>query len=88
MLFDELGLIEGARLLNHLRLELPYSNNPIFSPIVAFESETDEYPLGEKRQYWSSEWLATQYAQIAAWIESSRDDLKEACSEIIAVFSP
>lgn len=87
MLFDQVGLIEGVRRINHLRLKLRDSSDPVFFPIVAFESETEGYPLGEKRQYWSSEYLASQDAKIEEWIENAREDLKETCSEIIAKFS-
>ena len=88
MVSGEMPLIEGARTLCSLRHEVSGSNSNLFDPIVGFESETDDYPLGAQRQAYSRQSLIAMDREMAEYLAKVRPVIVQACRELVATFRP
>jgi len=58
LLGSRVSVIEASRMIATVRFDLKQDNNPLFSPFVGIDSETDQFPLGTVRELWASEALA------------------------------
>lgn len=85
MVAGHMSLIEGARRLCDLRHEIGASDSDLFNPIVGFESETDDYPIGPQRRGYSEKTLTALDEEIGRYIAEARPVVISACTEIIAV---
>jgi Protein of unknown function (DUF2489) len=56
-------LITGARRLSGLSHRLHADKDPDFVTFIGIDSETDRFPVGEVRQYWSPEALSRYDAE-------------------------
>jgi hypothetical protein len=87
MVAGQVALIEGARRLCDLRHRIGASDSPLFNPIVGFESETDDYPIGPQREVYSEEALASLDEEIRSYVAEARPGVISACNEIIVAMS-
>ncbi|SRR5579885_2112480 len=58
LLSSRIGVVEASRAVCSARSALQQETNPLFTPFVAIESETDQFPLGQVRTLWASEAVA------------------------------
>jgi hypothetical protein len=63
---------------------LSRSEQKIFLPFIAVESETEDMPLGDARIGWDENALARKDQEIAAYLEVVRDSIYEACRGVLA----
>jgi len=83
MLSGEIDLIVGSRKICELRYVIGEPDNPVFNPIIGFESETDDYPLGPIRARFSKDYLQKLDQEIRAYVERARPGVLVACKRII-----
>lgn len=83
MLSGTMDLIAGSRKLCDLRHAIGESENPVFFSIVGFESETDDYPLGEERQQYDSNQLQQLDKDIQKYVEHAKPSVLAACRRIL-----
>ena len=69
MLEDRVHLIEGVRKICSLRFSVEQSDDEIFFPIRAIESETDSFPLSSLRDSCSQEYLERSDAGLAKHLD-------------------
>jgi len=87
ILSEELGIVEGCRLLSQLRARLDDPTNELFDTFVAVASETEDLPLGELRSQWSKESLARIEARVNAYINRMREIVLEDCRVLVKEYS-
>jgi len=87
MLAGRVNLIEGVRRICALRFAVEDPENEVFLPIRAVESETDSFPLGSMRLHCSSDYLRRADAEMESFLSEERDDILQACREIVRTFS-
>ena len=79
-----MDLVEGSRLLTSLRHGIGASENKLFYPIIAFESDTDDLPIGAERELYNPADLARLDDKVREYIERSKPEVLAACAGIIA----
>jgi 2-methylcitrate dehydratase PrpD len=57
--------------------------SPAFKAITGVESETDDYPLGERRNSYSAELLAKLDSEVSSYLNEVRPAVLQSCREII-----
>jgi hypothetical protein len=88
ILRGELGVIEGSRLLCSFRFRVSsLDHDPDFLPFVAIDSETDHLPVGDVRQHWAADALASKDQEIQAAEAFYRDHALAGCERLLARFS-
>lgn len=87
MLDGQMNLIEGVRKICSLRFTVDDPDNDVFIPIRAIESETDHFPLGEVRSQCASDYLQKIDVEMQSYLSDTRQDILDACKEIIRTFS-
>jgi hypothetical protein len=87
MLAGGVNLIEGMRRICGLRFAIEDPENEVFLPIRAMESETDSFPLGAMRSNCSEDYLKRADAEMQSYLADARDDILQACREIVRAFS-
>lgn len=87
MLSGETNLIAGCRFLCRYRHECDVDDGAIWNPIIGFESETDDYPLGELRQKYSSAYLQRLDAEIVSYIDESTPIIFECCEKLLTALA-
>ena len=87
MLAGDMNLIEGVRRICGLRFAVGDPDNEVFLPIRGIESETDSFPVGSARLNWSPEYLQRMDAELQSYLASAKDDILQACDEIVKKFS-
>lgn len=87
MLDGKMDLIEGVRKICSLRFAVGDPENDVFMPIRAIESETDHFPLGEVRSRCAADYLRQMDAEMQRYLSDARQDILDACKEIIRIFS-
>jgi hypothetical protein len=88
VLANQIGIIEGARELAHLRWQVTDDEfDPDFIPFVAVDSETDALPIGEERVYWASKVLVEKDQEIKEADDFYREKILAACRILIARFA-
>jgi hypothetical protein len=70
-----------------LRFAVGDPDNDVFMPIRAIESETDHFPLEEVRSRCAPDYLRRIDAEMQRYLSDARQDILDACKEIIRVFS-
>lgn len=61
-------------------------SDPVFNSIRAFESQTDDYPIGDVRSNWAPEALARFDRDYERYLPAARDDVLKACEDLIREF--
>lgn len=87
MLGDDLQLIEGCRRINALCDDVAELETHPFLVIKAIESETDHYPLGAVREKCAPVYLDRMDAEMGRYLSETREDILNACREIVRTFS-
>lgn len=87
MLSGGTNLIEGVRKVCALSVAIGDSDNDVFIPMIAIESETDHYPLGEVRARCADDYLRRMDAEMGSYLEEARQDILDACRDIIRIYS-
>jgi|LakMenE01Jun11ns_1017448.scaffolds.fasta_scaffold8921430_1 hypothetical protein len=87
MLAGGINLIEGIRRICALRFAIEDPDNKVFLPIRAMESETESFSLGEMRAHCSEDYLKRVDAELESYLADARDDILQACREIVRTFS-
>ena len=87
MLQGEVHLIKGCRRLCSLRDKIDDSENRVFLPIEGIESDTDHFPLGKLREQCAPEYLKRMDEEMERYLADAREDILNACREIVRVFS-
>ena len=83
MLSGKIDLIAGSRKLCNLRHGIGESENPAFLPIIGFESQTDDYPVGEQRQQYNQNYLQQLDKETQDFVEQAKPALLAACRRIL-----
>jgi hypothetical protein len=91
MLDGEMELIEGCRLIANLALYISdeqtgYPDELLF-PFIAVASDTDHLPTGSCRAHYDKDYLNELDKERQKYIEEARNDIMEACREVIKTFS-
>jgi hypothetical protein len=87
MLESNTNLIEGVRQICVLRLNVGDSDNDVFMTMRAVESETDAFPLGAMRAKCSPDFLERMDVEMQAYLSDARDDILQACRDIVRTYS-
>ena len=82
---EEIDMVDGCRRLHRLFNSLDRSewDMELFDPISAFESETEDLPVGELRSMWNQQALARKEAEAKPYLDSAKDWIFEACRGLI-----
>jgi hypothetical protein len=84
MIAGKTGIIAGSRMLSGLRFELDVpEDDEDFLSFVAIDSETDDLPVGQEREFWSPEALKEKDVEIQRCEDIYRQSATEACESII-----
>ncbi|MCB8979707.1 MAG: hypothetical protein H6657_20040 [Ardenticatenaceae bacterium] len=87
ILNQEIGLIEGTRLLSRLRGEVTEGQfDPDFTLFIGIDSETDALPVGDERQFWADSVLLEKDKEIRRLEDFYRDNVVAACKVLISRF--
>jgi len=85
MLAGQLSFLSGSRTLATLRHEAGVRDDDAdFMTFVAIDSETDELPIGQVREYWDSAALEKLEPEIQAAEGWAKEIGKSACVALIA----
>ena len=89
ILDGRISIIAGARQIRqfcggHAGLD---ERDPDLTTFVAIDSETDDLPIGDVRQYWARDALAQKDLQIARCEAIYREPALEAASHLVARFT-
>jgi len=88
MLNEEIGLIEGVRLLSTLRWEVTDDQfDPDFLFFIGIDSETDALPIGEERRHWADYALVEKDKEIKKNEDFYRMEVFASCKVLIERFS-
>lgn len=71
--------IEGIRSILQLRHEIGLSNEELFLPFIGIASETDEFPLGQARNFCSKELLAKYDLELNDYLILCSSKIEETC---------
>ena len=83
MLSGKVDLIAGSRKLCELRYLIGEPDNPVFLPIIGFESDTDDYPLGVSRQLYNPAYLQEVEKEVAQYVQTAKPAVLAACRRIL-----
>src|SRR5262245_5203488 len=83
MLNGSVQLIDGCRKLVALRAKAALPPSAPFDVFRGVESETDDYPTGQRRQMYSPDLLERLERENARYLDQVRPALLDACREII-----
>ena len=89
ILDGRISIIAGARQISgfcggHIGLD---ERDPDLNTFVGIDSETDDLPVGDVRQYWASDALAQKDVEIARCEAMYRELAFEAASHLVARFA-
>jgi hypothetical protein len=87
MIEGKIDLIEGVRKLSNLRHYVSNPNSEVFLPIRGVESETDHFPVGERRNSYSQSYLNKVDAELDEYLRRSKSSILDACRQIVQTFS-
>ncbi|MEW6639818.1 MAG: DUF2489 domain-containing protein [Pseudomonadota bacterium] len=87
VLEGDINTIEGIRKICALRMFMDNPQDEVFLAIRAIESETDHFPIGDQRANRAPEALKKLDQKVEEYLADARDDIYEACREIIRLYS-
>lgn len=79
----KINVVEGIRKIVSLRHSINSSQDDLFHFFIAFDSETDHFPIGDVRKNWNKESLEKADKEINKYILDSEDATINACFELI-----
>lgn len=79
-----LDLVEGCRIVTKAltRMKEGFSTSGAAATIFGVESETDTFPIGPERDHWDPAAVARADAERSAYVDTIRERLLAACSEL------
>lgn len=83
----EMDLVRGCRLLCNLQHKIGASEDPLFLPIVGFESQTDDYPLDAVRDQYNPAVLERLDCELRDYVERAKPEVLAACKRIVESLS-
>lgn len=83
MVDGSLGIVAGSRRICALRHEINLSDSELFHTFVAFDSDTDIYPIGADRAWYEPKYLLQLDREMEEIVNLSRSDVLDACMRII-----
>jgi Protein of unknown function (DUF2489) len=83
ILVENLGIIEGARKLFHLRSKIKAEDDKDFVFFVGLDSETDHLPIGNVQKHWSQSALTSKKEEIESCENYYREQAFQACRNLI-----
>ncbi|MBY0247684.1 MAG: DUF2489 domain-containing protein [Nitrospiraceae bacterium] len=86
MIEGRMQLVEGARKINHLRFAIDEPEHEVFKSIVAFEDDTEDFPLRDLRAEYEPNYLKRLDEKMNKLIEDDKADVLAACEEILRLF--
>lgn len=86
MIEGRMQLVEGARKINHLRFAIDEPEHEVFKSIVAFEDDTEDFPLGDLRAEYEPNYLKRLDEKMNKLIEEDKADVLAACEDILRLF--
>ncbi len=86
MIEGRMQLVEGARKINHLRFAIDEPEHEVFKSIVAFEDDTEDFPLRDLRAEYEPNYLKRLDEKMNKLIEDDNADVLAACEEILRLF--
>lgn len=86
MLANELDLVAGVREICSLRFFLD-AGDPIFTPFVAVDFETDHFPVGDQRKLWAAAGLARVDAELRQYLKDAEGDIRIALEFLIRKYT-
>jgi hypothetical protein len=81
---SEQHLIAGCRYLCRFKYSCPVKDSEIWNPIIGFESETDDYPMGALRERYSAAYLQKLDSEIDEYIKTSMPVIIRSCEKLLA----
>jgi hypothetical protein len=93
ILNEEIGVINGSRILDRLEFELIeygpgfFNRDEDFLPFVGINSETDHLPVDRERANWSEEALERKDKEIAAAEAAYKEWAFQACKKLVERFA-
>ena len=87
MLHGDMDMIEGVRQICDLRLCVDDADNDVFLVFRGVESETDLFPSERIRSNYSTAYLMRLDNEKRDYILEAKQEIVQACREIIRVFS-
>lgn len=87
ILNGETKVLSGVRKLCRLHYELFEQIDDDFVLFIGIDSETDDLPIGDERQYWNEEVLLKKDKEIAEYEARVKQDVFDGCRKLIDRFS-
>jgi hypothetical protein len=81
------GVIFASRKLRDLHYQMFDNVDDDFRIFIGIESETDELPIGDERQYWDAAVLTEKDKEIAEYEKKAEKDVIESCRRLIDRFT-
>jgi hypothetical protein len=83
----DIGIVQGCRGIVALLADLPPACQEIeeLKVIVGVSAETDDFPLGDVRQFWATDTLSESDAELARYLEGVAGSVREACRRLVEV---
>jgi len=78
------GVIETSRAITDLALMIDASLEEVFVDFIGIDSESDTFPLGEARRYWSDAALKREDAARQAYEARLKQKMVDLCQRVIA----
>ena len=78
------GAIETSRAIVDLSLIIDASTDDLFAGFTGIDSESDAFPLGEVRRYWSSTALEREDASRQVYETHLKEKMMDLCQKVVA----
>ncbi len=86
MINGNMQLITGCRIIRNLIWKTDLSEDDIFLPFIAIDSETDHFPIGKVRELCDLDYLKRIDVEINDYLEHEREYILTSCNELIEKF--
>jgi hypothetical protein len=83
MVSGAVDLVAGSRELCRLRHDIDARHHELFLPIIGFESETDDYPIGSVRAQYGGAYLRRLDEEVGEYVLRAGPGVVAACERII-----
>lgn len=82
-----MGIIAASRKLRNLHYQMFQNVDDDFCVFIGIESETDDLPVGDERQYWDVAVLSEKDKEIAEYEDKVVKAVVESCKKLIDRFA-
>ncbi len=84
---DEIGIVEGCRLISKLIHKAGVEEDELFLPIIGVDSETDHYPFGKVRDQYNADYLKKLDEEIKAYETRNKNLIVDVCKDIVTKYA-